>query len=406
MQPTIVKTRKASDFLALVPQLVGFNPEQSMVLVAFRGNRTCGALRFNLPDPEAPARVHKRIATTLIGTLCKIPGVDAVVPVAYTAESFAAVSGIPHESFMGCLVQRAEMSGFLVRDALCVAADAWGSYLDPKCPAGGRGLAEITASHAHEAIPTAARRGLGTLHTAAELPRISPVMKDRVLHEYRRYLRLDPPGDGQGALVPAVGEVLDPVDIAEACLAWDASRPAATDVACLLFVVQNPCHRDQVMLQFAFGREIGVQAWTMNRAYAALQRSTGRDLDDLIAEELECDAPPEAQTLGDLMLGLGGDRPDPDRIERSIALLKTVVASAPRRSRPAPLCMLGWLSWTLGRGSVAGLFVDQALSIDPTYGMALVLNTLVGSGTLPEWAYMVPPTDAPHDAASPDETAG
>ncbi|KFF60902.1 hypothetical protein JF66_01240 [Cryobacterium sp. MLB-32] len=138
MQPTIVKTRKASDFLALVPQLVGFLPEQSLVLVAFRGNRTCGALRFNLPDTDAPLKVHKRIATTLVGTLCKIPGVDAVVPVVYTGDCFAAVGGMPQEDFLGCLMKRAEMSGFLVRDALCVAADAWGSYCDPNCPASGR----------------------------------------------------------------------------------------------------------------------------------------------------------------------------------------------------------------------------------------------------------------------------
>jgi len=41
MTPTIVKTREAHDFLALVPQLAGFQPERSVVLVAFRGNRTC-----------------------------------------------------------------------------------------------------------------------------------------------------------------------------------------------------------------------------------------------------------------------------------------------------------------------------------------------------------------------------
>lgn len=394
MQPTIVKTRKACDFLALVPQLVGFHPEQSMVLVAFRGNRTCGALRFNLPDPDVSALVHKRIATTLVGTLCKIPGVNAVVPVAYTGESFAAVTGIPQENFMACLVKRAEMSGFLVRDALCVAADAWGSYLDPSCPAGGRGLGEITASPVHESIPAAERRGLGTLHSAADLPRVSPVARERVLQAYRRYERLDRPESQQAELVPAVGDILCPVDIAEAALTGDGAPPDASDVARLLYVVQSPSHRDQVMVQFAFGREIGLRAWKVNQAYLLLQRSTGRSLDDLVAAESDGEAPPDARRIGDLMLGQGDDRPNPHRIEEAITLLKTVVASAPRRNRPAPLCMLAWLSWALGRGSVAGIFVEQALSIDPDYGMALLLNTVVCSGILPEWAYAVPPDEA------------
>ncbi|KGJ72565.1 hypothetical protein GY21_14600 [Cryobacterium roopkundense] len=403
MQPTIVKTRKAHDFLALVPQLVGFRPERSMVLVAFRGNRTCGALRFNLPDPDAPTQVYKRIATTLVGVLCKIPGVDAVVPVAYTDESFSAVRGLPHENFVDCLVKRAEMSGFLVRDALCVAADAWGSYLDPNCPARGRTLDEITSSPVCEEIPAAHRLGLATVQSGAELPRVAPVVRNHVLQAYRRYQRLDLRDARQEALVQAVGEVLDPVDIAEEALTWSATEPDPADVARLLFVVQSPAYRDQVMVQFAFGREVGRQAYQVNQAYLHRRRSTGRSLDDLVAEEFESGENPEAWRISDLLLGQNEDRPDPLRIERAISLLKYVAASAPRRNRPAPLCMLSWLSWTLGRGSVAGLLVEQALAIDSTYPMATLLNTLLGTGTLPDWAFSVPTDDVQHEVVQSDE---
>jgi hypothetical protein len=63
---------------------------------------------------------------------------------------------------------------------------------------------------------------------------------------------------------------------------------------------------------------------------------------------------------------------------------------APRSARPAPLCMLAWLSWTLGQGSVAGIYIDTALDIDGEYGMARLLLQLIGSGHLPEWAFAVP----------------
>jgi len=390
MQPTIVKTREAFDFLALVPQLVGFHPEQSMVLVAFRGNRSCGALRFNLPEPEAGVQVLRRIATTLIGTLCKIPGVDAVVPVAYTGESFSEADGIPQERFMGCLVKRAEMSGFLVRDALCVGADAWGSYLDPQCPVSGRSLGDITASRVHESAPLSARGRLGTLASGTEPPRLSPARRERVAREYRRYTGLHAAPGAPQALLPLVGEVLDSVDIAEEALAWDTTAVQADAVARLLFVVQGAGNRDQVMLQFAFGREVGEHARAVNQYYWALQAVTGRDLDDLVEEQERRGISPEASHIGDLMLGLTDQCPDPERIKRGVELLRFVAAIAPRSARPAPLCMLAWLSWALGRGSVAAIFIEQALAIDPKYGMAVLLHGLLASGLLPDWVYLVP----------------
>jgi len=390
MPKTIVKTPEAYDFLALVPQLVGFLPENSMVLVAFRGKRTCGALRFNLPDPAAPQKMHKRIATTLIGTLCKIPGVDAVVPVTYTDESFAATTGIPHERFAGTLVKRAEMSGFLVRDALCVAADAWGSYLDPRCPAGGHPLSKIAGSTVNAAFPDEARRELATLHSGTSLPRIDLATKERVARTLRRYQRMSAADGSLPELVHMVGDILDPVATTEAALGWDPAGLTAEEAAVLIFLTQSPANRDQMMLQLAFGKEVGVASYELNLRYWALQRTTGRSLDDIVEAEQAAGLEPVARRTSDLMLGLSPDRPDPDRVLRAIDLIKAIVAAAPRTNRPAPLCMLGWLSWALGRGSIGGIFIDQALAIDPHYSMAQLLNSVFRSGHLPEWAYSVP----------------
>jgi len=95
-------------------------------------------------------------------------------------------------------------------------------------------------------------------------------------------------------------------------------------------------------------------------------------------------------TTSDLMLGLSRERPDPERVTRGIQLLKLLVAMAPRSARPAPLCMLAWLCWALGQGSVAGIYIDTALDIEGDYGMALLLHQVLGSGHLPEWAFDVP----------------
>lgn len=400
MHPTIVKAQQPFDFLALVPQLVGFRPENSVVLVAFRGNRTCGALRFGLPDATADTRVHKRIATTIVGMLCKIPGVDAVVPVVYTDDRFAD-AGAPHAAFARTLVQRSQMSGFLVRDALCVGANGWGSYDDPELPPGGRPLDDIARSAVHAELPESGHGHQGVA-AMAELPRVDPAARERVARSLRRYRRAAESADASPELVSMVGDVLDPIAMAEAALTWDASAPSVPDAAALLFVVQGPANRDQVMLQFAFGEPVGREVFAVNLRYAMLQRATGLSLDDIVAAELDgagTDADSDgargglAQTASGLLMGTTAERPDPERVERAIAVLKTLVALAPRPATPAPLCMLAWLSWALGRGSVAGLFIDKALRVDPGYGMALLLDTLLGTGHLPEWAFAVPTDD-------------
>lgn len=389
MHPTIVKAQKPQDFLALVPQLLGFDPEASAVLVAFRGNRTCGALRFNLPDDGTSDKVCQRIATTLAGMLCKIDGVDGVVVVIYTAESFTDAPGLPREHFAGAVNRRLELSGFLLRDSLCVAADAWGSYLDPACPAGGRALSDIVNSSVNEQTKSDVDKPLAILQNGAEPIPVDAASRERLARMYRRYHRLMAQAENAPELFRAVGVVLDPVAIAEEALTW-VLPPAEDDAAALLALVQSPPHRDQIMVQFAFGQEEGVRACDLNRRYAELQSETGRSLNDLVADEARA-AEPNAQRIGDIMLGLQRERPDADRIRTAIMLLRTLVALAPRAARPAPLCMLAWLSWALGSGSVAGLFVDQALAIDSQYSMAGLLNRLLLSGHLPDWAFAVPP---------------
>ncbi|WP_022884214.1 DUF4192 domain-containing protein [Glaciibacter superstes] len=397
MQPTIVKTARPQDFLALVPQLLGFLPEQSMVLVAFRGNRTCGALRFNMPVDTAPEKVHKCIATTLIGTICKIPRVDGVVVVAYTGDPFVSPGGLPGRRFAETLARRAELSGFRVKDVLCVAADGWGSYDDPECPSQGRPLAEIETSAALLLPQCDTSTELATLRDGAELPRVERAAKEQFGRALRRYQRLAwEPGADQG-LLDATG-VLDSIDIAEALFGWDSAELDPDEAAGLLFLVQEPPIRDQIMLQIAFGREVGEETYDVNVRYAAIQRATGLSMDEIvIAEELRLRSSEQESPKGiggvrmaDRMVGWSNERPDPERIQHAIDVLKKIIALSPRAARPAPLCMLAWLSWALGRGSVGGMFVDKALAEDPTYSMAILLNTMFSTGHLPDWAYAVP----------------
>lgn len=418
MQPTIVKTSQPGEFLALVPELVGFQPENSVAMVAFRGNRTCGALRFTLPEPHASEKLYKRIVTTIVGMVCKIPGVDAVVPIVYTDERFAEEGVIPRRLFAHTLIQRCELSGFLVRDAFCVGSDGWGSYDDVDGPTAVRPLSELSAPGLTLGGPGQERKPLGSLTSWADLPDVGLAARERLARMFRRYQRLAAKADSVLELFDVMGNLLDPVATAELVPGWDPQTLDIPDAAALLLLVQSAANRDQMMLQFAFGREVGAEAFLLNARYTAIQRATGLSMDEIVLTEMErrrrsavdadesagpaasdtgavteTEAEPDSeaeQRISDLMMGITSTRPDANRVEAAIGVLKTVVALAPRSARPAPLCMLAWLSWALGRGSVAGIFIDRALEIDAHYGMAGLLDTLLGSGHLPEWAYAVP----------------
>ncbi len=92
--------------------------------------------------------------------------------------------------------------------------------------------------------------------------------------------------------------------------------------------------------------------------------------------------------LDAMMLGETRHRPDPARIQRAIESLGRVAANAGAALQPGVRCMLGWLHWALGEGTAAGIHLDEALRIDPGHGMSQLLHVVVGSGKMPEWAFV------------------
>jgi hypothetical protein len=421
---TIVKTAHAKDFLALVPQLVGFQPSESIVFVAFRGSRTCAAVRFDLPD-DSSEQHHRRVATSLVGMLSKLPGVDGVVPVVYTERAYlgdggdsgapSADPGPPHRRFVGAVIERFRFSGYRVRDALCVAGDAWGSYIDPDFPAEGRPLGDIAASEALGEVPQLARSRFGDVAQWAALPVVDLATKERVARKLRELARAFDSGrtaapaathdhadvteaalaaadtalvDAEADFAAAEADVAaaeadvalalgldDPARVhdlpavLELILAHDVARLDDRAAAFVIAIARSPALRDVVMLQWAFDLATG-----------------DRVLDD--AESFAAGAPAEDLDSGVLMLGQG-PRPDPERVDAAIELLKAIAARAPRPDRPPLLCMLAWLNWALGRSSVAHLFVTAAQEIDDRYGLAELIRTVLDRGMLPEWAFAV-----------------
>jgi len=363
----VLKAPSAADFLAIVPEIAGFHPRESLVLVAFDGRRTRGAMRFDLPASDSPA-VCARVAATLVGMLSKLEGADGVVPVVYTDAPFG--PDIPRSAIVDAVIERAEQAGFDVRDALCVAGDGWGSYYDPDRPPGGRPLAEIDHSPLREESAAIRPPVAGDQRGDTALPRVDLATVERVARILRE-LAARPSCERIPTVLDDVPSFLEEVIVgAEQLL--DASA------AVVIVLAQRAPFRDAVMLQWAFDRDVGDRvaacddAWTVNGA-------------------------PSDPDLAGLMMG-EGPQPDPDRLARAVDLAAAMAARAPRSQRAPLLTVLAWLQWASGRSSVARAHLDAVAVLDPGYGLAGLLGTMLDRGMLPEWAFRRPPSPTDRSA--------
>lgn len=399
---TIIRARAAHDFLALIPTLVGYRPSRSLLCVAFEGNRTAGVFRHDLPRS---ARARESLVEALLGTLCRMDHVDAVVPIAYTEARFDD-GALPERALLEGVVRRAEEAGFLVRDALCVGADGWGSLLDEELPPGGRSL-ELVESSPLTRHPEALRDPAESAAALVRIPDSDPALAGRI-DEVLASLRAPVPGAGvaadrdhaSAALVPdalldlddVIGDALDPLVAAE-LLARGAAGRSPEMLAWLVHLAACPVFRDAMMLQVAFGPVIGELA--LDAAEDAHR------LDATAEPEGESDEGGDPDGGGDpdeggesteaflsrLLLGHASVRPDVERIERALETLVVAIANAPAPDRAGAMCVAGWLAWALGRGSSADALIDAALEADPELTMAGLLNRFIGSGAMPEWAF-------------------
>lgn len=376
---TTVSAADAAQFLSLVPRLLGFRPADSLVVVPFAGSRSLGALRVDLPRGD----LHDldSAAATVVGMVCRIPGADALTAIVYDPGS--ALRGLPGVPLLAAVDRAADACGLRVVDLLTVASDGWGSHRDADRPVAGRPLADLDDAAARMPPSLDARHPvLADRVAGAELPRRSAGER-RVVGAALRTLeaalavasgiprvgggrrRRDDAAVDPRALAAAC-ELDDPPALFEDALALDPASLEPLRAALLVWTLARPSLRDVALVQWATNRVGGGAALEAQRRW-----EQGEDY---------------PERLGRIMWG-DGARPDPDRLERALGLVREVAALAPRRLRPGPLALCAWLSWALGRSSHADVYARRAIEIDPDHGLAEIMLSFVQVGHLPDWAF-------------------
>lgn len=364
---TVLRATDPAAFLGIVPSLAGFTPRRSIVLLPFRGVRTEGAMRLDLPHERADLEAY---ADSAVGLVARVVGTDAVAVVVYTDEDAQPTRDglvLPHAVAVDELLGCAEDAGLHVVDALCVTPSGWSRYIeeDPEL----RPLEQICAPADVASIGDVS----GDQSAGVDLPVVDLAEKERVgravldlgaLLDHTASGRLT--GQENPQLIAALVLLEDIPAFFESVLAApDCLPPFAT--ATLLWCLERPLLRDVAIAQWAGDLEGGVRALEAQTSFAA----SG----EMVPDE-----------LGRVFLGQG-PAPDADRLRRALAVVREAAARAPRASRPAPLTAAAWLSWALGRATHAGHYLGLVREIDPHYSLAVLLESMIGGAMLPEWAF-------------------
>lgn len=374
---TVLRASDSADFLGIVPALAGFTPRRSVVLLPFQGSRTHGAMRLDLPSGDTDLEAY---ADAAVGLIARVTGTDAVAVVVYSdegPESTADGLVLPVAVAVDELLWRAEDAGLRIVDALCVTPRGWSSYLADEPRLGG--LDELAAVPEVPGLGDVAGDQLaGTALPAADLARKERVA--RALRDIGEVLDQDAigplTGDESPAVLAAIAALADIPAFFESVLENPQDAPTYVTAA-LLWCLDRPVFRDVALAQWATGIDAGIRTLQAQLSFAR----DGR----MISDE-----------LGAVFLGMG-PAPDADRLRLALGVVRHAAAAAPRASRPGPLTAAAWLSWALGRSSHAGHYLDLVHEIDPQYGLAALLRTMIEATMLPEWTFR-------RDATAPEGT--
>ncbi|WP_374977958.1 hypothetical protein ACEYYH_09640 [Microbacterium trichothecenolyticum] len=179
------------------------------------------------------------------------------------------------------------------------------------------------------------------------------------------------------------------VPLIEACLESVDLAPALA--AQLAFLSMFPSVPETIAMQVGFGRSIGEeQIRDIARLFSRAARR-GVTVDDYVAELDVAGELPRGKLVR-LFHGETRRIPDPDRMTRGVALLRSVLALVPDTARPPLLCAIAWLQWARGKRAVAMAYVAEAQRIDATHILAYGLSWLITTKT-PRWTMSSPSRD-------------
>jgi Domain of unknown function (DUF4192) len=344
--PASVRAGTPEALLAVVPHLLGFMPDASLVVVGTGPprHRIKVTLRYDLPDPP-DAGLAADIAAHAVGVIGS-QRLTGAVGVGYGPDALVT-------SLAGALRDAAGGAGIQLLDVLRVEDGRYWSYTcsnEACCPAEGVPFDPA----AHPAAAAMARAGAPVLADRAELAgRVAPLRGNAAESMYR------------------------------------ATRRAERHAAELLAKVRKSPRRG------AARHLIAAEGLAAVGTMIATYRGGGRFATDYEVAWLTV-------ALRDLRVRDDAwARMDPEYADAHLRLWIDVTRRAQPGHVAAPAALLAFVAWQSGDGALANVALDRSLADDERYSMALLLRQVIGAGAPPSLARL--PMTPEEVAASYDE---
>jgi Domain of unknown function (DUF4192) len=351
----VIRAGSPAALLTLVPHLLGFVPETSLIVIGVTPprDRIRVTLRYDLPDPPETDLVTD-LAAHAVGVL-SAQQLSAAVAVGYGPEDL--VTPVARE-----LREAAWQAGIDLREFLRVQDSRYWSYVcenEACCPSAGVPFAAVADAAAADPA------------TAAALARLSPqVLPSRA----------------------AVAARVAPLGGIAAESMRQATRRAEQHIARLLAKVRKSARLG------AARHMIAAEGLAAVGAVIARYRDGGRFASDYEIARITV-------ALRDLRVRDDAwARMDPAHADQHLRLWIDVVRRAQPGYVAAPAALLAFVAWQSGDGALANVALDRALACDPWYSMALLLRQVITAGAPPSLARL--PMTPEEVAASYDDADG
>jgi Domain of unknown function (DUF4192) len=342
----VVRACSPRELLAVIPLLLGFMPEASLVVigVAPPRDRVRVTLRYDLPDPP-DADLAADLAAHAAGVLGS-QRLAAAIAVGYGPEPLV----IP---VAGALLDAAHQAGIDLYDVLRVTGGRYWSY---RC--------------AHEACCPAA----GTPFDATVPPALAGAGTEVLAGRAAVAARVAPIG---GIAAESMRQATRRAEQHVAQLLGKVRRSARLGAARHMIAAEGLAAVGQLITRYRGGGRF-TSDYEIARLTVALRDLRVRD--DAWA------------------------RMDPAHADAHLRLWTDVTRRAQFRYVAAPAALLAFVAWQSGDGALANVALDRALADDPTYSMALLLRQVINAGAPPSLARL--PMTPEEVAASYDDAEG
>ncbi|MDK1327429.1 DUF4192 family protein [Arthrobacter sp. zg-Y1143] len=439
-----------ADILSLIPHTLGFEPRNSLVLLALCGNRLDATLRLDLP----PARGLKpgtsaAYALNACRFMASDPRADGVLLAMYTDEPWIQPAHAPYRSLIRRMAKEFGAAGIPLQDGWLVGPDTWRNYFCVRphcCPWPGTPRQQIAdsmlntelvyrgsayASSLENAVGESFPPPWGNHEQVAEAQeRFTALVGGQwngkaqfrgTLLLWAKATETDGAGSGSadpGSADPGLAGSGDPAPAGGSAPAVATRLREDPELAgFLLASLQDRSVRDTLLVLGAAGAQAalaGAEAngLTSRQAQPPVFPAPALPSEPLHSEPLPSEPlrgtrargtlapvpfagqdtgraegrPTAAADFRNILVGTSPTVPDWNMLDRTYAVFRDLVPVAAGDPKAALLCLLAWIEWARGRGSRSDVFLQHALDESPGYRLALLLRELLGTGVLPDWA--------------------